>query len=85
MISELRCVDKTFISLHDEDPSDISVCRELEIIRPDIFANGGDRRSATDIPETETCQRLGIEMCFNVDDGRLRSSSKLLDRYYHPS
>lgn len=58
--------------------SDGSVCKNLELIRPDIFANGGDRFE-DNIPEKSTCERLGIEMVFNVGGGKVQSSSALVE------
>ncbi len=39
IVGSLRCVDEVFLSI-DKDKS---VCKSLEHIKPDIFANGGDR------------------------------------------
>jgi nucleoside-diphosphate-sugar epimerase len=39
------------------------------MIRPDIFANGGDRKENVPVPEYEVCGRLGIQMVFNVGGG----------------
>lgn len=41
-----------------------------------IFANGGDQTEQT-IPETEVCNKLGIEMVFGLGD-KIQSSSWLL-------
>lgn len=80
ILESLRFVDRVIITAHEENTEDISVCRELELIRPHVFANGGDRRE-DNIPEYEVCQRLGIEMVFNVGDGgKIRSSSELVKR-----
>jgi len=80
IIESFSFVDRVHITSHAPDTADISVCRELELIRPHIFANGGDRK-ADNIPEYELCQRLGIEMVFNVGDGgKLRSSSELVQK-----
>jgi len=58
-----------------------NVCGALEIIKPDIFANGGDRKCEKDIPEAKICKKLGIKMAFNVGGKKLRSSSELLRNY----
>jgi hypothetical protein len=42
-----------------------------------IFANGGDRKEG-DVAEEEVCNRLGIEMAYNVGGGKTRSSSELI-------
>jgi len=56
--------------------SDVTVCETLKKYKPDIFANGGDRHEKT-TPEYDTCNELGIEMCFRVV-GQIQSSSKLV-------
>lgn len=76
ILLELRCVDAVYITKHLNDDQDRSVCKALEEIKPDIFANGGDR-FAYNIPERELCDRLGIEMVFNVGGEKIASSSEL--------
>ena len=73
IISALRDVDEVFLSI-DKDKT---VCRSLEKINPDIFANGGDRKSFNDVPEYEICQKLNIEMVDGLGD-KIRASSKLI-------
>ena len=71
IVAALRCVDEVFLSI-DEDKS---VCKSLEYIKPDIFANGGDR-SLEEIPETTIMEKYNIKMV----DGlglKIRSSSDL--------
>ena len=71
IIAALRCVDEVFLSI-DKDKS---VCKSLEHIKPDIFANGGDR-SLGEIPETAVMKKHNIKMV----DGlglKIRSSSDL--------
>src|SRR5882724_9371653 len=45
VISAFRYADEVVISKHNKPKSakDMSVSRELALIKPDIFANGGDR------------------------------------------
>ena len=57
LIESIKHVDEAFISI-DEDRS---VCASLRAIKPDIFANGGDRYQG-EVPETSVCRELGIEM-----------------------
>ena len=81
IIEALACVDEVIISFHPKNPKDMSVCRELKKVKPNIFANGGDR-FADNIPEFKVCNDLGIEMVFNVGrGGKVRSSSELLRNY----
>lgn len=89
LLSALRAVDKVVLTSHKKDDSDRSVCKELQKIRPDIFANGGDRdrtdaknKSSSLNPEQTLCRRLGIKMVFNIGrGGKVQSSSWLLEKY----
>ncbi len=78
ILKAIRFVDDVIITAHPEHPSDMSVCAELERLRPDIFANGGDRK-ADNIPEYELCNRLGIQMVFNLGE-KIQSSSELVKK-----
>lgn len=75
VVEALGCVDMVYPAID----TDSTVCRSLEALRPDIFANGGDRY-ADNIPEYEVCKRLGIEMIFNVGGGKQNSSSDLVKK-----
>ena len=59
------------------DDSDHSVCEALKRLQPDYFANGGDRKN-DNTPEVALCQRLGIEMLWNMGGGKIQSSSELV-------
>lgn len=94
IIGAFRAVDRVLLSGHKKNPKDMSVCAELTKIKPQIFANGGDRneKDAND-PNSSLCRereihkKLGIEMVYNVGHGgKVRSSSELLKEYYkkHP-
>ena len=39
IVKSLKIVDEVFLSID----TDKTVCKSLEVINPDIFANGGDR------------------------------------------
>lgn len=80
ILLNLESVDEVILTNHPENPPDLSVCEELKILKPHIFANGGDRK-ADNIPEYELCGKLGIEMIFNVGGEKVRSSSELLGDY----
>lgn len=81
IIKALSCVDDVLITSHPENPQDISVCAELKKLKPDIFANGGDRL-ADNIPEVQVCKEIGCEMVFNVGHGgKIQSSSWLLGNF----
>lgn len=86
VLEAIRYVDEVIITGHTANPADMSTCKELESLKPDIFANGGDRdkRNADDAssslnPEQILCRRLGIKMVFNVGkSGKVQSSSELV-------
>lgn len=81
VIRAFKPVDEVFISKHKPGTKDMSICHELRLIQPDIFANGGDR-TATNVPEVAVCKELGIKMVWNVGHGgKIRSSSWLLNDY----
>ncbi|MEK7617988.1 MAG: adenylyltransferase/cytidyltransferase family protein [Patescibacteria group bacterium] len=87
IIEALRDVDEARLTGHPESPEDMSVAKELEEIRPDVFANGGDRNEADAAnPESslfkdiKTCERVGIKMVYNVGGGKAQSSSELVHR-----
>lgn len=73
LISALSCVDKV-IEAKDDDRT---VCETLKELRPDIFANGGDRGVNT-TPEAKLCEELGIELMWSIGGAKVRSSSKLV-------
>ena len=71
IVAALKCVDEVFLSID----TDKSVCKSLEIIKPDIFANGGDR-SLNEIPETAVVKKYNIKMVDGLGE-KIRSSSDL--------
>ncbi|MDP3985566.1 MAG: adenylyltransferase/cytidyltransferase family protein [bacterium] len=80
VIAALRAVDAVVLTSHGENPADMSVCAELRELRPDIFANGGDRKF-DNVPEVGVCDEIGCEMVFNVGrGGKVQSSSRLTAR-----
>src|SRR6185436_3734125 len=80
IIESIKYVDEVVISKHKHDPEDMSVTEELRHLKPDIFANGGDR-TKKNVPEDAVCRRLNCKMVFNVGaGGKIQSSSWLLDK-----
>jgi cytidyltransferase-like protein len=83
LIRAFRSVDDVLLTSHKQHDPDRSVVRELRKLRPDIFANGGDRKSAKDIPEARLCKELGIRMAFNAGKGgKVQSSSWLTNTVF---
>jgi cytidyltransferase-like protein len=80
IIEAFDCVDKVILTAHPEDPADMSVCEELILVRPDIFANGGDRTNKN-VPEIPVCEEIGCSMIFNIGEGgKVQSSSWLVGK-----
>lgn len=78
IIHELRCVDLTCIWNED------TVDGALEILKPDIFAKGGDRSSIDSLnqKEVEVCKKYNIEIKFGVGGtSKDVSSSQILNSY----
>ena len=71
IVKALRFVDEVFLSVD----KDRTVCKSLEEIKPDIFANGGDR-ATSEVPETLVCKKFNIKMVDGLGD-KIRSSSSL--------
>ena len=58
--------------------ADGTVCEAIQRLRPDAFANGGDRKEEN-TPEMEICDNLGIQMFWSIGGGKIQSSSWLVD------
>lgn len=81
LIESIGCVDEVVLTSHAKGTKDMSVCGTLKKVKPDIFANGGDRKF-DNIPEVPVCEKLGCKMVFNVGKGgKVQSSSWLLTDY----
>jgi len=81
IIEAFEAVDEVIISSHPEDPSDMSVCDELKMIKPHIFCNGGDRTN-NNVPEIPVCAEINCEMIYNVGQGgKVQSSSWLVNKF----
>ena len=73
IISSIRGV----LRVEQVDDSDNTVCEAIERCRPDVFANGGDRKG-DNTPEVALCDKLGIDLMWNVGGGKIQSSSDLV-------
>ena len=88
IIEALKPVDRVILTKHKDlkkvygrSTPEYSICRELEKLKPDILANGGDRFK-DDVPEVATCNKIGCKMVFDVGHGgKVQSSSWLLGKY----
>ncbi|HNX10717.1 MAG TPA: adenylyltransferase/cytidyltransferase family protein [bacterium] len=75
IVGALKGVDGVFLSI-DKDKT---VCKSLAKLKPDIFANGGDRHNINDVPEYPVCQKLGIKMVDGLGK-KIRASSILIKK-----
>jgi len=77
MIENYRSIVDRVVRCVDEDNT---VADTLEIIKPDIFAKGGDR-NIDNIPGIEkvVCKRLGIKVVSLVGGEKVQSSSQLVE------
>ena len=71
IVSSIKYVDEVFLSI-DKDKT---VCKSLEKIKPDIFANGCDRKNY-EVPESVVCNKYNIEIIDGLGE-KIRSSSDL--------
>ncbi len=86
IIASFPFVDKVVLTSHKENDPDRSVVRELARLKPDIFANGGDRdtkdaknKNSSLNPEQEYCKANGIKMAYGVGrGGKVQSSSWMI-------
>jgi len=73
IVSKLNMVDEVFLSID----TDRSVSKSIEYLIPNVFAKGGDRTS-DEIPESEICEKYGIEIVDGLGK-KIRSSSELIN------
>ena len=59
------------------DDSDGTVCEAIRVVKPDYFANGGDRR-IENTPELLLCEQMGVGLIFNCGGEKVASSSDIV-------
>lgn len=74
ILKSIRYVDGVIRSVD----KDRTVRKTLSILRPDIFANGGDRTN-NEIPEAEICEKHNIQMIDGLGK-KIQSTSWLLNK-----
>jgi D-beta-D-heptose 7-phosphate kinase/D-beta-D-heptose 1-phosphate adenosyltransferase len=79
VIEAIRHVDRVIITKHGKNDPDRTIVRELKVLRPDIFANGGDTRKGND-EENRICLQYGIRPVYGAGGGKIQSSSALAAR-----
>jgi len=75
--AEILSSIKGVVEVTNVDDSDGSVCEAISRIKPDLFANGGDRQ-IQNTPEVQLCEKMGISLVWNVGGSKIQSSSELV-------
>ena len=76
--SEILNSIKGVILVSHVDDSDGTVCEAIKRLKPDYFANGGDR-GKHNTPEQNVCDELGIQMLWSIGgDEKVAASSELV-------
>ena len=70
---------KGVIAVYKAKDDDNTVCESLKYLKPNMFANGGDRKG-DNVPEVSVCKELGIQMLWNVGGEKIQSSSWLVEK-----
>jgi cytidyltransferase-like protein len=73
ILEAIKGVDEVIVSIDDDQ----TVCKTLEQLKPDIFAEGGYWIGPEDIPEAETCQAIGCRIVTNVGGSKIRADKEL--------
>jgi D-beta-D-heptose 7-phosphate kinase/D-beta-D-heptose 1-phosphate adenosyltransferase len=68
---------KGILNVIPVDDSDGTVCSALRQLKPDYFANGGDRTNEN-TPELKICADYGIKPLFGIGGDKTGSSSALI-------
>lgn len=82
LLRALKGVDQVVLSI-DEDPTIIQTLEMVARQHPGdelIFANGGDRDSAKEVPETEVCEQYAITMVFDAGGTQKVDSSTRINQ-----
>ena len=78
--AEILAAVKGVIKVSAVDDVDGTVCEAIRRLKPDYFANGGDRKKHN-TPEQAVCDELGVEMLWGVGgNNKANSSSDLVER-----
>ena len=85
--AEILNAIKGVILVYSVDDTDGTVCEAIRRLKPDFFANGGDR-GKSNTPEQSVCEELDVKLLWGVGgDKKLASSSDLVQsvRNFEPS
>jgi uncharacterized YceG family protein len=81
IIKALHDVDEVILAIDDYKwpNGEIPVIKSLAKVKPDIFANGGDRLNIVNVPEFDICQKLNIKLVDGLGK-KIRASSEIIAR-----
>ena len=78
--AEILAAIKGVVKVSGVDDTDGTVCEAIRRLKPDMFANGGDRRK-NNTPEQDVCEELSVQMLWGVGgEDKANSSSDLVER-----
>lgn len=81
VLLSLKAIDRVIVSEHKPGDADKSVCRELKMVKPHVYAKGGDR-TRDNILEVAVCEEINCKIVFGVGwGGKVQSSSWLLEKF----
>ncbi|MGL5460783.1 MAG: adenylyltransferase/cytidyltransferase family protein [Cetobacterium sp.] len=74
LLESIKYIDRVFVSIDKDN----TVQRSIEAIKPNIFANGGDRHNG-EIPEKAICDKYNIKLVDGLGD-KIQSSQWLTNK-----
>lgn len=82
IIESFQGVDRVVLTSHEKNTKDISISKDLLMLRPHIFAKGGDRHVGNiPTPEVLVCNQIGCEIVNDIGfGGKVQSSSELVKK-----
>jgi D-beta-D-heptose 7-phosphate kinase/D-beta-D-heptose 1-phosphate adenosyltransferase len=82
IIEAFHSVDRVILSHHKKNTKDISISEDIRLLRPHIFAKGGDRHKGNiPTPEVLVCEEIGCRIVNDVGfGGKVQSSSELVKK-----
>src|SRR3989339_860425 len=82
IIEAFEAVDRVVLSSHKKNTKDISITENIRLLRPHIFAKGGDRHTGNlPTPEVLVCEEIGCKIINDVGfGGKVQSSSDLVKK-----
>jgi cytidyltransferase-like protein len=76
ILENIKCVGEVVAAIDNDQ----TVRKTLELVKPDIFAKGGDWTGPGDIPENDTCRMIGCRVVTHVGGGKVRADDELSRR-----